>query len=81
MMESQNFIDIGSWWQNKKGKEACEIDIVGIYAEGNKALVAEVKRQRKNFKPEDFAVKVETLRNKVLHKYDIQTKCFTMEEM
>lgn len=81
MMESRNFIDIGSWWQNKKGKEACEIDIVGIYAEGNKALVAEVKRQRKNFKPEDFAVKVETLRNKVLHKYDIQTKCFTMEEM
>ena len=81
MMESQNFIDIGSWWQNKKGKEACEIDIVGIYAEGNKALVAEVKRQRKNFKPEDFAVKVGTLRNKVLHKYDIQTKCFTMEEM
>lgn len=81
MMESQNFIDIGSWWQNKKGKEACEIDIVGIYAEGNKALVAEVKRQRKNFKPEDFAVKVETLQNKVLHKYDIQTKCFTMEEM
>ena len=81
MTESQNFIDIGSWWQNKKGKEACEIDIVGIYAEGNKALVAEVKRQRKNFKPEDFAVKVETLRNKVLHKYDIQTKCFTMEEM
>lgn len=81
MMESRNFIDIGSWWQNKKGKEACEIDIVGIYAEGNKALVAEVKRQRKNFKPEDFAVKVETLRNKVLHKYDIQTKCFTMEDM
>ena len=81
MMESRNFIDIGSWWQNKKGKEACEIDIVGIYTEGNKALVAEVKRQRKNFKPEDFAVKVETLRNKVLHKYDIQTKCFTMEEM
>lgn len=81
MMESRNFIDIGSCWQNKKGKEACEIDIVGIYAEGNKALVAEVKRQRKNFNPEDFAVKVETLRNKVLHKYDIQTKCFTMEEM
>ena len=81
MMESRDFIDIGSWWQNKKGKEACEIDIVGIYAEGNKALVAEVKRQRKNFKPEDFAVKVETFRNKVLHKYDIQTKCFTMEEM
>ena len=81
MMESQNFVDIGSWWQAKKGKDACEIDIVGIYAEGRKALVAEVKRQRKNFKPEDFATKVETLRNKVLHKYDILMECFTMEEM
>lgn len=68
MMESCNFMDIGSWWQAKKGKEACEIDIVGLYVEDRKALVAEVKRQRKNFKPDDFAIKVETLRNKVLHK-------------
>ena len=81
MMESQNFVDIGSWWQAKKGKDACEIDIVGIYAEDRKALVAEVKRQRKNFKPEDFEAKIETLRNKVLHKYDIKTECLTMEEM
>jgi len=43
--------------------------------------VAEVKRQRKNFKPDDFAIKVETLRNKVLHKYDIQTECLTLEDM
>lgn len=81
MMESQHFIDIGSWWQAKKGKEANEIDIVGIFAEDNKALVAEVKRQRKNFKPEDFAAKVETLRNKVLFKFDIQTECLTLEDM
>lgn len=44
-------------------------------------IVAEVKRQRKNFKPDDFAIKVETLRNKVLHKYDIQTECLTLEDM
>ena len=81
MMESCNFMDIGSWWQAKKGKEACEIDIVGLYVEDRKALVAEVKRQRKNFKPDDFAIKVETLRNKVLHKYDIQTECLTLEDM
>ena len=81
MMEGCNFMDIGSWWQAKKGKEACEIDIVGLYVEGRKALVAEVKRQRKNFKPDNFAIKVETLRNKVLHKYDIQTECLTLEDM
>ena len=40
-----------------------------------------VSTQRKNFKPDDFAIKVETLRNKVLHKYDIQTECLTLEDM
>ena len=49
MMESHQYSAIGSWWKRKKGKEANEIDIVGIRAEGKKALVAEVKRQRRNY--------------------------------
>lgn len=81
MAESKKYRDIGSWWQAKKGKEACEIDIVGIQADGMTAVVAEVKRQRKNFKPEDFERKVETIRNKVLSKYEIHPVCLTMEDM
>lgn len=81
MMESKAYIQIGSWWQTKKGKEACEIDIVGIRADEKTAVVAEVKRQRKNFKPEDFARKVDTLRNKVLANYTIETVCLTLEDM
>ena len=81
MIESKKFQDIGSWWQVKKEEEPCEIDIVGIYTEGQKALVAEVKRQRKNFKPEEFQQKIEILKNKVLFKYEIEAKNLCMDDM
>lgn len=81
MVESKEFADIGSWWQGKGHKEQDEIDIVAIYAEGKKALVAEVKRQSKNFKPDLFALKVEELRKKALFKYDIESKVLSMEDM
>lgn len=81
MIESKKFQDIGSWWQVKKEEESCEIDIVGIYTEEQKALVAEVKRQRKNFKPEEFQQKIEILKNKVLFKYEIEAKNLCMDDM
>ena len=67
MIEIKEFRNIGSWWQSKKEKDPCEIDIIGIYADDKRALVAEVKRQRKNFNPNDFNEKVEIVRNKVLY--------------
>lgn len=79
MMESENFLNIGSWWEAKGN--ANEIDIVGIYLFEKKALVAEVKRQRKNFKPELFQQKVEAIQKKLLFKYEIESKCLTMEDM
>lgn len=81
MAESGEYRNIGSWWQAKKGKEACEIDIVGIKADNKTAVVAEVKRLRKNFKPDEFAGKVELIRNKVLANYTIEAICLTMEDM
>ena len=81
MMEGKEFADIGSWWQGKNKKDQDEIDIVGLYAEEKKALVAEVKRQSKNFKPDLFAFKVEELRKKVLFKYEIESRLFSMEDM
>lgn len=81
MAESGEYRNIGSWWQAKKGKEACEIDIVGIKADNKTAVVAEVKRLRKNFKPDEFAGKVELIRNKVLANYAIEAICLTMEDM
>ena len=76
MEESKEFAEIGAWWQGKGGGEQDEIDIVGIYAEEKRALVAEVKRQAKNFKPELFAGKVEALRKKALFHYEIESRLF-----
>lgn len=80
MIESEKFQSIGSWWETK-GEEVNEIDVVGIYLFEKKALVAEVKRQRKNFKPEAFYQKVEAIRKKLLFKYEIESKCLSMEDM
>lgn len=81
MAESFDFENIGSWWEGKKNSDQHEIDIVGIYTGNKKALVAEVKRQRKNFKPEIFQEKVDAVRKKVLYKYEIETKCLSMDDM
>lgn len=79
MIESGEFLNIGSWWEAKGN--ANEKDIVGIYLFEKKALLAEVKRQRKNFKPELFQSKVEAIHKKVLFKYEIEGKCLTLEDM
>jgi AAA+ ATPase superfamily predicted ATPase len=79
MEESQEYRNIGSWWCSKG--DPCEIDIVGIYTDNKRALIAEVKRQRKNFMPELLHKKEETIRNKVLSAYEIQSKCWSMEDM
>lgn len=81
MIESQEFIDIGSWWAGKNNNDQNEIDIIGIYADSKRALVAEVNRQRKNFKPELLQQKIEFICTKILSKYEIESKCFTMEDM
>ena len=57
------------------------MDIIGIKTDDKTAVVAEVKRQRKNFKPDEFARKVELVRNKVLTHYIIDAVCLTMEDM
>ena len=79
MIESGKFLNIGSWWEAKGNQN--EIDIVGIYLFEKKALVAEVKRQRKNFKPELFQKKVEAIHNKLLFKYEIESKCLSMDDL
>lgn len=81
LRESLQFRNIGAWWQAKKEKDPCEIDIVAIYADNSRALVAEVKRQRKNFKPELFQEKVATIRQKLLSDFEIEAKVLTMEDM
>lgn len=81
LIESHQYRDMGSYWEAKKDKGQCEIDIVALKLEKNKAVAVEVKRQRKEFKPEAFAEKVQHLKNKVLPKYEIEQICLTLEDM
>ncbi len=77
--ESFQYRAIGTWWEPKGNQN--EIDIVALKLEKNQAVVAEVKRQKKNFKPELLAAKVEHLKNKLLQKYQIEMVCLSLEEM
>ena len=77
--ESFQYRAIGSWWEFKGYQN--EIDIVGLKLEKNQAVVAEVKRQKKNFKPEFLVAKTEHLKQKLLPKYRIEMRCLSLEDM
>lgn len=77
--ESFQYRAIGSWWEPKGNQN--EIDIVALKLEKKQAVVAEVKRQKKNFKPELLAAKVEHLKNKLLPGYKIETCCLSLDDM
>ncbi|MGM9832928.1 MAG: ATP-binding protein [Candidatus Limisoma sp.] len=81
LTEGGGFREMGSWWQAKKGKEANEIDIVSIRAEGKSALIAEVKRNADNYDNKSFMSKVEHIRDKILSGYEIETRLYTIDDM
>lgn len=81
LAEEGGFREIGSWWEAKSGKEANEIDIVGIRTEGKSALVAEVKRNARNYDNKSFMVKIEHIRAKILSGYEIESRLYTIDDM
>lgn len=81
LAEGGGYRDIGSWWVPKLGLEASEIDIVGIKTDNKEALVAEVKRQRRNYDHKKFMEKVERIKTSILNNYKIETRLFTIEDM
>lgn len=84
LKEEGIYQEIGSWWNTSKGANTPqnEVDIIAIPADANlPVLVAEVKRQRKNFKPELLQEKIQHLRDKILHKYTIESRVYTLDDM
>jgi AAA+ ATPase superfamily predicted ATPase len=79
MSESMQFREIGSWWESKGNNN--ELDIVALKTEKNKAVVVEVKRQRKEFKPDLLEAKVKRLKDKVLPNYQIEAYCLCLDDM
>lgn len=81
MMESREYSDIGSWWERKRGKDANGIDIVGIRTDNRTAVVAEVKRQRRNYEHKLFMEKVERIKSVLLSKYEVESRLLALEDM
>lgn len=81
LAEEGGFREIASWWLPKLGLEASEIDIVGIRSSGKKALVAEVKRRKRNDDHKKFMEKVERIKASILDSYEIETRLLTTDEM
>lgn len=79
LAESNDYRVIGAWWEPKG--EQNEIDIVAITLDNKRALIAEVKRQRKNHKPQRFEEKIEVIKTKVLNKYEIESVCWDLDDM
>ena len=77
--ESLQYRAIGSWWEPKGNQN--EIDIVALKLEKMQAVIAEVKRQKKNFKPELLTEKVKHLKNKLLPKYLIEEVYLSLNDM
>lgn len=81
LTEEGGFRELGSWWEAKAGKEANEIDIVGIRTEGKSALIAEVKRNVRNYDNKSFMAKIEHIRAKILSGYEIESRLYTIDDM
>ena len=81
LTEEGGFREMGSWWEAKSGKEANEIDIVGIRTEEKSALVAEVKRNARNYDKKSFMAKIEHIRAKILSGYEIESRLFSIDDM
>ena len=79
MQESFEYRAIGSWWEPKGSQN--EVDIVGITLNNKNAFIAEVKRQKKNFRQQLFEAKIEILKTKILNKCSIDWACLDITDM
>lgn len=76
-MEEERVTLVGNYW-DRKGVN--EIDMIALNEIDKKAVVAEVKRQRKKLNSSELAGKVSTI-SKKLAKYEVRQIGLTMEDM
>lgn len=86
LAETSEWRAISAWWRSKavvyKGQTIdAEVDIVALPVEGKRALVAEVKRKREEYKHDLFMQKVDYLKQTDLRHYVVETRLLTLEEM
>lgn len=81
LAEDGGFRELGQWWDAKAGRDAGEIDIIGIHTDNKTALVAEVKRQKRNYDHKAFMTKVDRVKKTILARYELETRLLTMDDM
>lgn len=79
--EEGGYKEVGAWWEGRERDESHEIDIVALSTTGRNALVAEVKRARRNYEHKQFMAKVDILRQKALKGYEVTPRLLTMDDM
>lgn len=84
MMESQKYLEIGSWWHPKRGSadstQENEIDIVAVSLDG-KTYAYEVKWNRKKYSPSLMSQKVADLSKSAFGKSEVIPGCLSLEDM
>ena len=76
-MEEERVTIVGNWW-DRKGEN--EIDMIALNDIEKKAVIAEIKRQRKKLNPTELAEKTAIL-GKELTNYSVSHICLSMEDM
>ena len=83
MMESQEYLEIGGWWNPTKGKKGVapnELDLVGVTLDG-KVKAFEVKRNKALYSPSEVETKVRDMSNKVFGGGSIEFSCLSIDDM
>ena len=84
LMESQQYMEIGSWWHPRRGSTGKEteneIDLVAVDLEG-RVSAFEVKRNRKKYSEALLRVKVCDMQSSAFGQSEISTGCLSLEDM
>jgi uncharacterized protein len=78
MMETEQFTQVGNWW-DRKGQN--EIDLIGINEFDYTGMVAEIKRNRHKISMAKLQEKMDSLPKKEFGEYQLQAKGLSLEDM
>ncbi|MDO4511196.1 MAG: ATP-binding protein [Bacteroidales bacterium] len=78
IMETEQFTQVGNWW-DRKGQN--EIDLIAINEFDKTGIVAEVKRNPKKINLQKLEEKIKPLSQKGFKEYKLAIKTFSMDDM
>lgn len=78
LMETEQFTQVGNWW-DRKGQN--EIDLIAINEFDHSGIVAEIKRNAHKISMTKLQEKVSALPNKDFGAYDLELKGLSLDDM